>query len=113
MIPDSRRGDAGQVDFHPVFRADRAFIFLIRDRNSGTLLFLGRLQCPGIWSARLPLESQLPDRPAVELAGGVCFAGALLAIDAGACGARRPHAPSARTGALTELERCWNACLRR
>ncbi|MBK7145016.1 MAG: serpin family protein [Xanthomonadales bacterium] len=34
------------VDFTPVFRADRAFIFLIRDRNSGTVLFLGRLQRP-------------------------------------------------------------------
>lgn len=34
------------VDFTPVFRADRAFIFLIRERNSGTLLFLGRLRRP-------------------------------------------------------------------
>ena len=34
------------VDFTPVFRADRAFVFLIRDRSSGTVLFLGRLQRP-------------------------------------------------------------------
>ena len=34
------------VDFTPVFRADRAFIFLIRDRQSGTVLFLGRLVRP-------------------------------------------------------------------
>lgn len=34
------------VDFTPVFRADRAFIFLIRDLRSGTVLFMGRLQRP-------------------------------------------------------------------
>jgi len=35
------------IDFTPVFRADRAFVFLIRDNVSGTVLFLGRLQRPG------------------------------------------------------------------
>jgi serpin B len=30
----------------PVFRADRPFIFLIRDTHSGSLLFLGRLADP-------------------------------------------------------------------
>lgn len=34
------------VDFTPVFRADHAFLFLIRERDSGTVLFLGRLQRP-------------------------------------------------------------------
>jgi serine protease inhibitor len=35
-----------QVDFTPVFRADRPFIFLIRERQSGTILFIGRLLRP-------------------------------------------------------------------
>lgn len=35
------------VDFTPVFRADRPFVFLIRDKATGTVLFLGRLQLPG------------------------------------------------------------------
>jgi serpin B len=35
------------VDFTPVFRADRSFIFLIRDQQTGTLLFLGRMMRPG------------------------------------------------------------------
>lgn len=30
----------------PVFRADHPFLFLIRDRHSGSLLFLGRLAAP-------------------------------------------------------------------
>ena len=34
------------VDFTPVFRADRSFVFLIRDRHTGSLLFLGRLVRP-------------------------------------------------------------------
>jgi serpin B len=34
------------VDFTPVFRADRPFVFLIRDTRSGAVLFLGRLARP-------------------------------------------------------------------
>jgi serine protease inhibitor len=34
------------VDFIPVFRADRPFVFLIREKASGTVLFLGRLVRP-------------------------------------------------------------------
>lgn len=33
--------------FIPEFRADRPFLFLIRDRESGTILFLGRVTQPG------------------------------------------------------------------
>jgi serine protease inhibitor len=34
------------VPFTPMFRADRAFVFLIRDRATGAVLFLGRLVRP-------------------------------------------------------------------
>mgnify|MGYP002150967789 FL=1 len=34
------------VDFTPTFRADRPFVFLIRDQATGAVLFLGRLQRP-------------------------------------------------------------------
>jgi len=30
----------------PIFRADHPFLFAIRDRKSGTLLFLGRMADP-------------------------------------------------------------------
>jgi serpin B len=33
--------------FIPDFRADRPFLFLIRDRESGVILFLGRVTQPG------------------------------------------------------------------
>ena len=35
------------VPFDPVFRADRPFLFLIRHRATGTLLFVGRVMDPG------------------------------------------------------------------
>jgi serine protease inhibitor len=34
------------VPFTPVFRADRPFLFLIRDKISGTILFIGRVTNP-------------------------------------------------------------------
>jgi len=35
-----------QIERIPVFRADHPFLFLIRDRRSGTILFLGRVTNP-------------------------------------------------------------------
>lgn len=35
-----------KIPFTPTFRADRPFIYLIRDRTSGTVLFLGRVLNP-------------------------------------------------------------------
>lgn len=34
------------IEDHPVFRADHPFVFMIRDRATGSLLFLGRLADP-------------------------------------------------------------------
>ncbi|MGQ0629132.1 MAG: serpin family protein [Phycisphaerales bacterium] len=35
------------VPFTPVFRADRPFLFLIRDRATGAVIFMGRMSNPG------------------------------------------------------------------
>ena len=35
-----------EVPFTPTFRADRPFIYLIHDRESGAVLFLGRILNP-------------------------------------------------------------------
>lgn len=36
------------VDFMPKFRADRPFVYLIRDNQTGTILFIGRLVAPSV-----------------------------------------------------------------
>jgi serpin B len=45
MVPKSAAKET--QPFIPEFRADRPFLFLIRDRESGTILFLGRVTQPG------------------------------------------------------------------
>ena len=34
--------------FIPEFKADRPFVFLIRDKESGVILFLGRMMNPAV-----------------------------------------------------------------
>jgi serine protease inhibitor len=36
----------GSLPFTPTFKADRPFLFLVRDRQSGSVLFLGRVVNP-------------------------------------------------------------------
>jgi serpin B len=45
MVPKEARKETRP--FIPEFRADRPFLFLIRDRESGIILFLGRVTQPG------------------------------------------------------------------
>jgi serpin B len=42
MTADKRSGAPSE----PIFRADRPFLFLIRHRPTGTILFMGRLINP-------------------------------------------------------------------
>lgn len=47
LFPAAERADQPKmVPFTPTFRADKPFIFLIRDQQSGAILFLGRLTNP-------------------------------------------------------------------
>jgi serpin B len=48
-------GIGGSVSFPPVFRADHPFIFFIRDTQSGSVLFLGRLANPSQSPATLTM----------------------------------------------------------
>jgi len=45
MMPKAEAAPA-TVPFTPTFRADRPFLFLVRDRQSGSVLFLGRVLNP-------------------------------------------------------------------
>jgi serine protease inhibitor len=48
MAPKAEaRPERRLVPFTPTFRADRPFVFLIRDRQIGSILFLGRVTNPG------------------------------------------------------------------
>jgi serpin B len=47
MMKKEAKEDAPRArPFTPVFRADRPFVFLIRDRKTNTVLFLGRVLNP-------------------------------------------------------------------
>lgn len=48
MAPGAAMRERRMVPFTPVFRADRPFVFLIRDVRSGAILFLGRVVQPSV-----------------------------------------------------------------
>lgn len=47
MSLDERSALKPEVPFTPVFNADRPFVYLIRDVESGAVLFMGRITNPG------------------------------------------------------------------
>lgn len=46
MVTGAAAPDRAMVPFVPEFRADRPFLFLIRDRQTGVVLFIGRVMQP-------------------------------------------------------------------
>src|SRR5262249_48851242 len=46
VILEKKEADGDTSPFTPTFKADRPFAFLIRDRKTGTILFLGRVLEP-------------------------------------------------------------------
>jgi serpin B len=46
LAPGSPAHVPTKVPFIPEFKADRPFVFLIRDCKTGTILFLGRVEDP-------------------------------------------------------------------
>jgi serpin B len=47
LQPKKAADEPKLVPFTPTFRADKPFVFLIRDQKTGTVLFLGRTLHPG------------------------------------------------------------------
>ena len=52
-----------EVPFVPTFKADRPFIYVIQDRRTGSILFLGRMMHP---KAEGPGEEQRSDSPGLS-----------------------------------------------
>jgi serpin B len=53
----------------PVFRADHPFLFALRDRHTGAVLFLGRMADPGAATAAAHAEIPEPSAAALTLVG--------------------------------------------
>ena len=73
-----RAGAAPKPEEPKIFRADHPFLFLVRDRKSGTILFLGRLMKPGEAQSS---KARRPATPAQEVAAKVGLANLETALD--------------------------------